>query len=212
MEFVSRKQIFERLRQDILEDKYKKGHSLVEQKLANEFGVSRTPIREAIRQLELDGLVESIPNRGVFVIGISRKDIEDIYQIRKRIEGLAAYWAVEKITLDEMEELKNIYDLMEFYTDKGNIDQVALLNTGFHEVIINAARSKYLKIVLTNFQAYIKWARHASISAEGRAIAALKEHKKIVEAFQNRDKDGAEKAIMEHIDNSIKNLESILFT
>ena len=162
-----------------------------------------------MRQLEFDGLVESIPNRGVFVNGISRQDIEDIYQIRKRIEGLAAYWAAEKITKDEIKELQNIYDLMEFYTDKGNIDQVAQLNTRFHEVIIKAAKSKYLKIVLINFQAYIQWARHASISVEGRAEAALKEHKKIVEAFHKKDKVEAERLIMEHISNSIKNLESV---
>lgn len=209
MEYLSRKQIFEKIRQDIIDGKYKKGDSLVEQKLAEEFGVSRTPIREAMRQLELDGLVESIPNRGVFVYGINHEDIEDIYQIRRRIEGLAAFWAVKRITEEEMKELQNIYDLMEFYTAKGNIDQVAELNTRFHEVIFKAAKSKFLKKTLSNFQVYIQWARHASIKVEGRAQAALQEHKAIVEAFHQRDEKSAEMLIMEHIGNSIKNLESI---
>ena len=209
MEYLSRKQIFEKIRQDIIDGKYKKGDSLVEQKLAEEFGVSRTPVREAMRQLELDGLVESIPNRGVFVYGITNEDIEDIYQIRRRIEGLAAFWAVKRITEEEMKELQNIYDLMEFYTAKGNIDQVAELNTRFHEVIFKAAKSKFLKKTLINFQVYIQWARHTSIKVEGRAQAALQEHKAIVEAFHKRDEKSAEVLIMEHIGNSIKNLESI---
>lgn len=209
MEYVSRKHIFEKIRQDILDGRYKKGDSLVEQKLAEEFGVSRTPVREAMRQLELDGLVESIPNRGVFVNGITHEDMEDIYQIRKRIEGLAALWAAKRMTEEEMKELQNTYDLMEFYTLKGNLDEVAKLNTCFHEIIFKAAKSKFLKKTLVNFQAYIQWARHASIKVEGRAEVALKEHKAIVEAFCQRDEKAAEKHIMEHVGNSIKNLETI---
>lgn len=209
MEYSSRQQIFEKIRQDIMDGKYKKGDSLIEQKLAEEFGVSRTPVREAMRQLEFDGLVKSIPNRGVFVNGITHQDIKDIYQIRQRIEGLAAVWAVQKMTEDEMEELQNIYDLMEFYTEKGNINKVAELNTHFHEVIFKAAKSKFLKNTLINFQAYIQWARHASIKIEGRAQAALKEHKAIVEAFRKKDESLAERLIMEHVGNSIKNLEHV---
>lgn len=209
MEYNTRQQIFEKIRQDIMDGKYKKGDSLIEQKLAEEFGVSRTPVREAMRQLEFDGLVKSIPNRGVFVNGITHQDIKDIYQIRQRIEGLAAVWAVQKMTEDEMEELQNIYDLMEFYTEKGNINKVAELNTHFHEVIFKAAKSKFLKNTLINFQAYIQWARHASIKIEGRAQAALKEHKAIVEAFRKKDESLAERLIMEHVGNSIKNLEHV---
>ena len=93
-----RGKIFNILRQQILDGKYLPGDSLIETKLAEELGVSRTPIREAIRQLELEGLVDSIPNKGVIVRGISEKDIEDIYTIRKVLEGLAARWAVEKIS------------------------------------------------------------------------------------------------------------------
>ena len=209
MEYNSRQQIFEKIRQDIMDGKYKKGDTLIEQKLAEEFGVSRTPVREAMRQLEFDGLVKSIPNRGVFVNGITHQDIEDIYQIRQRIEGLAAVWAVQKMTEDEMEELQNIYDLMEFYTEKGNIDKVAELNTYFHEVIFKAAKSKFLKKTLINFQAYIQWARYASIKIEGRAQVALREHKSIVEAFRKKDEFLAERLIMEHVGNSIKNLEHV---
>lgn len=209
MEYFSRAQIYERVRQDILEGRYSRGDSLIEQKLAEEFGVSRTPIREVLRQLELDGLVGSIPNRGVFVIGITHQDIEDIYEIRKRIEGLAALWAADKMTQEEFDELENIYHLMEFYAQKGDICQVANLNTQFHEIIFKAAASKYLKNMLINFQAYIQWARHASLKVPGRMEAALMEHKAIVDAFRQKDGTMAEKLIMEHVANSSKNLKII---
>ncbi|HHY78113.1 MAG TPA: GntR family transcriptional regulator [Clostridiales bacterium] len=207
MEYFTRNQIYEKLRQDILDEKYERGQSLVEQKLAKEFGVSRTPIREVLRQLELDGLVESIPNRGVFVVGITKEDINHIYAIRERMEGLAALWAAEKISSDELKQLEEIYSLMEFYTEKGDADQVAKLNTQFHEVIFTAASSKYLKIILKNLQVYIQWARHSSLKVPGRLQAALEEHKAILEAFKNRDGALAEKLIMEHVNNSRKNLE-----
>ncbi|MDD2481626.1 MAG: GntR family transcriptional regulator [Lutispora sp.] len=209
MEYFSRAQIYERVRQDILEGRYSRGDSLIEQKLAEEFGVSRTPIREVLRQLELDGLVGSIPNRGVFVIGITHQDIEDIYEIRKRIEGLAALWAADKMTQEEFDELENIYHLMEFYTKKDDIHQFAKLNTQFHEIIFKAANSKYLKNMLINFQAYLQWTRHASLEVPGRLDAALMEHKAIVEAFRQKDGTMAEKLIMEHVSNSSKNLKII---
>lgn len=160
MEFFTKNQIYEKIRQDILDDKYTRGQSLVEQKLAKEFGVSRTPIREVLRQLELDGLVESIPNRGVFVVGITHEDINHIYAIRQRIEGLAALWAAEKMTSEELKQMENIYNLMEFYTAKEDVDQIAQLNTDFHEVIFKSAKSKYLRNMLTNFQVYLQWARY----------------------------------------------------
>lgn len=209
MEFFTKNQIYEKIRQDILDGRYIRGQSLVEQKLAKEFGVSRTPIREVLKQLELDGLVESIPNRGVFVLGITQEDIKHIYAIRQRIEGLAALWAAEKMTSEELKTLENIYNLMEFYTAKEDVDQIAQLNTDFHEVIFKAAKSKYLKNILSNFQAYIQWARYVSLKVPGRLEAALAEHKTILEAFRNKDGVLAEKAIMEHVDNSRKNLESI---
>lgn len=201
-----RGKIFNILRQQILDGKYLPGDNLIETKLAEELGVSRTPIREAIRQLELEGLVDSIPNKGVIVRGITEKDIVDIYTIRELLEGLAARWAVDKITDEELEELKDIYDLMEFYTKKGDIEQIAKLNTRFHEVIFRATKSGVLQHILTDFQYYVQWARYNSLKSPGRSQEALKEHRKIVEAFINRDYEKAEKMVTEHIVNSSRNL------
>ncbi|NLZ51956.1 MAG: GntR family transcriptional regulator, partial [Thermoanaerobacteraceae bacterium] len=102
-----RSKIYHHLKNAILDGVYKPGDSLIEMKLAKELGVSRTPIREAIRQLELEGLVTSIPNKGVVVEGVTLQDVEDIYEIRKMIEGLAARWAAEKISDEQLKELKD---------------------------------------------------------------------------------------------------------
>lgn len=201
-----RGRVFSILRQQILDGKYLPGDSIIETKLAEELGVSRTPIREAIRQLELEGLVDCIPNKGVIVRGITEKDIVDIYTIRKLLEGLAAKWAVEKITDDELAELKNTYELMEFYTAKGDIEQVAKLNTAFHKIIFKATRSSVLQHILTDFQYYVQWARYESLKSPGRPQKALKEHKEIVDAFFRRDGEEAERLVTEHIINSSANL------
>jgi len=194
--------IFERLRQDILEGKYKKGEILVESELAKEFGVSRTPIREVLRQLELEGLVVSIPNKGVFVQGISDKDIEDIYVIRRMLEGLAARWAVQNITEEQLELLRETCDLMEFYTDKGDLEKVAKYNTRFHEIIFEASGSKYLKNVLNQFQEYVTRMRRESLKLPGRSKRALEEHRAILQALEERNPDKAEQLLIEHVKNS----------
>jgi len=204
-----REKIFQKLRQDILDGKYKAGDSLVEMKLAEEMGVSRTPVREAIRQLELEGLVSSIPNKGVFVEGITRQDIEDIYAIRECMEGLAARWAIERMDEKSLRELENIYDLMEFYTTKGDLDQVGELNSQFHDIIFESTKSKPLMQILSDFQYYIENIRLASLKAPGRAMQSLIEHKAIVQAFKERDIAKGEKVLVEHISNSRLNVEKM---
>ncbi|TCO71014.1 GntR family transcriptional regulator [Marinisporobacter balticus] len=199
--------IFNILREDILNDKYAEGEKLGEAKLAEELGVSRTPVREALKQLELDGIVENKPNRGVIVLGISKQDIEDIYAIREAIEGIAARWAVERITEEELNELKEAYELMEFYTFKKDLEKFAELNTKFHETIYKATKSRYLEQVLKDFQYYMKKTRKRSLNVEGRINESLKEHEVILEAFLNKDNVAAQKALTKHVENSKKNVE-----
>lgn len=203
-----RARVYGALREDILNGKYKPGENLIELRIAEELNVSRTPVREAVRQLELEGLVESIPNKGVIVKGISKKDIEDIYRIRKVLEGLAARWAVEKITDEDVENLQEVYDLMEFYTMKNDVNQISKLNTRFHEIIFNATKSSIMQHILKDFQFYVKWARHESLCTPGRKEEALREHNDILQAFKKRDADEAEKFLTIHVENSSKNLFS----
>lgn len=205
-----RSKIYHKLKNDILNGEYKPGESLIEMKVAKDLGVSRTPVREAIRQLELEGLVSSIPNKGVVIEGITERDVNDIYAIRKLIEGLAARWAAEKITNDEIEQLKDILDLMEFFTLKDEPDKVSELDTKFHDTIFKACNSRPLKSVLTHLHHFIQKARLVSIKASGRADKALDEHREIFEALKNRDADAAEQAIIRHIEGARKNLYPFL--
>jgi DNA-binding GntR family transcriptional regulator len=199
--------IFDKIREDILNDKYHAGDKIVEAKLAEELGVSRTPVREALKQLELDGLVDNIPNRGVVVKGISNQDIHDIYTIRVAIEGIAARWAVERMDDQVIEDLKEIYDLMEFYTFKKDIDKIFELNTKFHETIYMATKSRYLEQVLRDFQLFIKSTRNKSLKTDGRSGEALDEHKAILDGFVERDAEKAYEATVRHIESSRKNAQ-----
>jgi len=203
--------IFDKIREDILNDKYVAGDKIVEAKLAEELGVSRTPVREALKQLELDGLVDNIPNRGVVVKGISNQDIHDIYTIRVAIEGIAARWAVERMDDEDqsvIEDLKEIYDLMEFYTFKNDTDKFFDLDTKFHETIYLASKSRYLEQVLRDFQLFIKTTRAKSLLCEGRPGHALEEHKAILEGFIEKNADKAYEATVKHIEGSRKNAQS----
>ncbi|MFZ5969770.1 MAG: GntR family transcriptional regulator [Bacillota bacterium] len=201
--------IFKVLREDILNGKYSDGEKLVEAKLADELGVSRTPVREALKQLELEGFVENIPNRGVIVKSMSLQDLQDIFTLRIAIEGIAARWAAERMTDEDLSSLKDIYELMEFYTFKKDVEKIAELNTRFHETIYKSTKSRYIEQVLKDFQYYMKKVRRKSLSSEGRLESTLEEHKAILDALLKRDKDEAEKMLIHHVNNSKKNAETI---
>lgn len=202
--------IFDKIREDILNGRYTSGDKLVEIKLADELGVSRTPVREALKQLELDGLVDNIPNRGVVVKGITQEDIDDILTIRLCIEGLVGQWAATRITDEEIKELDEIYDLMEFYSIKEDVDKIFELNTKFHETLYKATKSRYLEGVLKDFQLFIKSARSSSLKTEGRMKLALKEHKEILDALKAHDEVTARSALTRHITKSNSNIKNLM--
>ncbi len=201
-----RGKVFSQLRKQILTGVYKPGESLIEMRLSEELGVSRTPIREAIRQLELEGLVQAIPNKGAVVKGITDKDVEDIYTIRTRIEGLAARWAAEKITDEEILELKEALEFEEFYTAKNDVEHLLRFDSKFHDIIFKASKSSPLTHMLSTFHHYIQSARINSFDTPGRPAKALEEHRAIFEAISRRDPDTAEELTIKHIMNASKNV------
>ncbi|MDP4181807.1 MAG: GntR family transcriptional regulator [Bacillota bacterium] len=201
-----RGKVFNQLQNDIINGKYQPGENLIETRLSEELGVSRTPIREALRQLELEGLVQSIPNKGVVVTGVSTKDIKDIYTIRTMIEGLAAKWAAEKITPEELVELKESLELEEFYTLRNDTSHVLKLDSKYHELIFKASKSRPLLFMLSTFHLYIQRARNISISSPGRAEQALLEHKAIFKAISEGDAEMAQILTTEHVKNASINL------
>lgn len=139
---ILRLRVFNHLENAILDGKYKDNESLNELKISQELNVSRTPVREAIMQLELEGLVKNIPNKGAIVIGISEKDIEDIYAIRIRVEGLASRLSAQNINKEELLALEQIADLQEFFLIKNDIAQLEELDSKFHTIIYESSRSR----------------------------------------------------------------------
>ena len=202
--------VFQRLREDILSGKYKEHDELRENTLGKELGVSRTPVREALRQLELEGLVTIIPNKGAYVTGISSKDIRDIYILRSMLEGLCARWATEHITEEQLDELEEVILLSEFHMKKAsgnNADQVTDLDGKFHKILYEASDSRILSHVLMDFHKYVQQARRNSVVSEERARKSIREHKQILRAIRDNDADLAEQLANEHILHVMQNLK-----
>jgi DNA-binding GntR family transcriptional regulator len=201
-----RGKVFSIIEQDILNGVYKPGENLTETKLCEKLGVSRTPVREALTQLDLEGLVRVIPNKSAVVTGISAQDIRDIYTIRILIEGLAARWAAEHITDAELRELREALDLEEFYTAKKDLEHLIKLDSQFHKVLFKASKSRPLQQILGTFHHYVQQARGYSLEIPGRAKKALAEHKAILQAISERNGDRAEQLTVRHIRQAQTNL------
>ena len=201
-----RGRVFNKLREDILSGVYRENDELKENSIATELGVSRTPVREALRQLELEGLVTMIPNKGAYVTGITSKDMHDIYMIRSSLEGLCAKWACEHITQSQIEELEEILYLSDFHAKKNHNEQMVELDNKFHELIYEASGSKILYHVLSDFHHYVERIRKITLAMPSRASQASQEHAAILEAIKERDGDLAEQLAYEHIKSSIKNI------
>lgn len=194
--------LFNQLRADILQGKLKPGEKLTEQRVCSEYVVSRTPVREAFQKLENDGLIETIPNRGAFVVGVTDRDIQDMYELRKAYEAIAVRWAIQRITDEEFKALQEAYEFMEFYTMKKDIEKMLNINMQFHQLIYNAAHNRMLLHTLTNFQIYTKQRRGNKTYADNYLEEVLSEHQEIFQAFVSKDEDAAAAAIIRHLDNA----------
>ena len=200
-----REQVFSKIEEDIINGRYKEGQKITESMLSNDLGVSRTPIRESIRRLELEGLIETIPNKGIVVTGITREDIEDIYDIRELIEGLATRKAAINMSETDQEKLKEIIDLQEFYTMKDNIKGLVKMDSEFHKLIFKCSGSTTLNHTLSMFHHNLKKARRDSFSKEMKK-PILEEHKKIYDAIIEKDSKMAEKLANLHVKNAKKRI------
>ncbi len=201
-----RGRVFNKIREDILSGKYKEHEELREVAIGEELGVSRTPVREAFRQLELEGLIQIVPNKGAYVTGITAKDVEDIYMIRSKLEGLCARWATDHITEEQLEELEENVYLADFHAQKGHLDQMAELDNRFHQILYESCDSKQLARLLVDFHEYVLRVRRKTLSNGGRGKVSNDEHRQIMEAIKAKDKDRAEILAHEHIVNAYDNM------
>ncbi len=198
-------QVFEELEKEILVGNFSRDELLTEIKLSEKMGVSRTPIREALRRLDQEHLIEITP-KGAKVIGISQDDIRDIYEIRLRIEGLAARWAAEKATDEAINAMREVLELQEFYTSKAAPEQLKNTDSRFHEILYAASGSNALLDTLAPLHRRIVKYRRASLSGQQRAEQSYDEHKALFQAILNHDGDEAERLLRLHIENARDNI------
>lgn len=191
-----------KLQKDILTGKLKPGEKLTEQSICKAYGVSRTPVREALRQLESDGLVENILNRGAFVIGMSEQDYEDMFELRKAYEVQAVKWAIERISEEEMDRLEETFEFMEFYTLRNDIEKMLTINSGFHQVIYEASHNRMLQKLLASYQNFLKYKGVDSIYDDNYLVTVLEEHRMIFKAFKDKDVKAGALAMEMHIERA----------
>lgn len=203
-----RNKVFQHIKSRIINGSYAPGDTILETRLTEELGVSRTPVREAIWLLEVEGLVETTAKKGAIVLGITPKDVSDIFAMRQLLEGLAARWAAERLTDAEIKDLQKICDLSEFYVQKRETEEITELDNKFHHIIYEASGSKMLNLTLSNLHRYSQPARLHSINIENRFSESVTEHLALLEAFRNRDPEAAEKAMTHHVSMAYQNLAS----
>ncbi|GAW91651.1 GntR family transcriptional regulator [Calderihabitans maritimus] len=194
--------VFETLREAIINGTLKPGERLMEVQLAEEMGVSRTPVREAIRKLELEGFVVMVPRKGAYVAGISIKDIADVFEIRAALESLAAGLAAERITEEELEELERLLVQVAECTESNDLEKLIEIDTRFHDILYKASRNERLVQIISNLREQIQRFRSTSLAFPGRMKETLEEHKKIVEALSERNVALAQALAAEHIENA----------
>lgn len=204
-------QIFDQLELDILSGKYTRGQILSEMSLSKELGVSRTPVREAIRRLEQEDFLEE-SSRGMVVSGITRDDMLDMYEIRLSIEGNAARRAARNISDDILREMRDTLDLQHFYCDKNSessSDQIKNLDSRFHELLYSACGSKAYRNTLIDIHKRMTKFRKASVSIRSRALQSLKEHEEIYKALAEHDEEAAAQAALFHAQSAMERMKDL---
>jgi DNA-binding GntR family transcriptional regulator len=190
-----RESILETIRDAIISGALKPGEKVAEPELAERFGISRTPIREAFRQLETEGYLKVVPRKGAVVVSFSQRDVEEFYAIKSILEGYAARSACEKLTPREIDKLQTINDKLALLAKESDVKLFFKVHNNFHELFIKAADNEKLAELITNLVGRFQRLRIASMSQPGRMDFSVREHQKIIDAFRNKDADLAEKLV-----------------
>jgi DNA-binding GntR family transcriptional regulator len=204
--------VADRLRAAILDGQFKPGEWLRQERLAQELGVSQMPIREALKELAAEGMVEHLPYRGVRVLSFSREDVDDLYAHRSFLEGRAARAAALHISPEELAELKSLHSQMVAILGPEQINAYRALNRRFHQVIYTASRHEYLIRTLQQMWSAFpnmllgNFARTATSPLPQREDNDVREHARIIAALESHDPDQAERCTQEHIEYSHKQL------
>ncbi len=201
-----REVVFHTLRDAILRGELEPGEHLMEVQLANKLGVSRTPIREAIRQLQTEGLVIMTPRKGAVVAEITREDLTDVLEVRITLEKMAVALACENINQDEIERLKKSQQELENMLGNDKLTDIANKDEEFHDIIYGASRNKRLIQILNNLREQLYRYRIEYIKDEQKWVTLVEEHNLLIAAIENKDIEEAKNVIRKHIDNQRKTI------
>ena len=194
--------LFSELQRDILSGVIPDGSKLTEQAICKRYSVSRTPVRESFRQLEADGLIEIIPNRGAFATGLSKRDISDLFDLRSVFEVQAVEWAIRRMSDEDIDRLAESMEFMEFYTLKEDVEKVLSFNSQFHSIIYAGTGDRMLQKTLSVYQTYLKYSAPHKTYDDDSLKAILEEHRAIFSAFETRNAAAGRKAMENHMAQS----------
>ena len=201
-----REVVFNTLRDAILRGELAPGERLMEIQLADKLGVSRTPVREAIRKLELEGLAIMLPRRGAIVAAITISDLKDVLEVRRVLEGLTIELACKRMTGEELDKLKESGEDFAKAIKSNDLTEIAKKDVAFHDIIYNASRNKRLIQILNNLREQMYRYRLEYIKDADKRETLVEEHRVIIESIEAKDAVMAKKAIKKHIANQEKTI------
>ena len=202
--------VFNTLREAILKGDLKPGERLMELQLASKLGVSRTPIREAIRMLEQEGLAVTNPRKGAEVAKMTLKDMEDVLEIRDALDELAVRIACQKISDEQLRQLEDMKELFEKSTQTGNVKKIAEADVTFHDVIYEATGNPKLVTLLNNLREQVYRYRVEYIKDPKNYPTLIAEHEAILESLKNRDVKNAVEAMHVHVANQAEAVKTVI--
>lgn len=192
-------EVYEALKEDILSRRLRRGTRLVESRLAGEFGVSKTPVREAISRLEREGLVDFTPHHGAVVSRLSAKQVEDLMELREALEGFGAEKAATRITAEQLEALDQLVVRGGEALKEGDLERYKEVDLQFHRLIQDASGNERLSMAIAGLEDQIRMVMSTSVQLKGRADSSVEEHRSIYAALERRDPEAAASAARQHI-------------
>jgi len=187
-----REKILETIREAILKGDLKPGEKVAEPELAEQFGISRTPIREAFRQLESEGYLTVVPRKGAVVAALSERDVQEFYEVKSILEGYAAELAAKNLSDKELAKLESINERLKQLANDGDVKSFYKIHNEFHEMFLKAANNTKLYELIKQLGMKFSRMRMASLSVDGRMAISVAEHDKLLDAFRQHDGKTAE--------------------
>lgn len=192
-------QVADKLREQIYQQELTPGDAIDEMALCERFGISRTPLREALKVLNSEGLIELIPRRGSFVRSMDVEELNELFPVMVVLEGLCAREAVENCEAEDLKKLESMHEKLEEFAKVGDVDNYYEQNFVFHQAVQDLSGNKWLQRVIGDLRKVLRLARHMQLTMPGRLKASLEEHRQIMQAFIKNDPDLADKNMQNHL-------------